>query len=119
MQAYLRANGQWSVYEKACPTTDAEEWDKKNKKALGNIALRLTPLIGSAICHLLTTKEVWNHLKEHFGSLSISNAYAELSKLLNTNIPTGQHPAPVITKIQSHFAYLKDTGFDFPTPVQA
>ena len=45
--------------------------------------------------------------------------YAELSKLLSTNIPASQHPAPAITKIQSHFAYLKDTGFDFPTPVQA
>ena len=119
MQAYLRANGQWSVYEKARPATDAEEWDKKNKKALGNIALRLTPSISSAVSHLGTTKEVWNHLKEHFGLPSIGNAYAELSKLLSTNIPASQHPAPAITKIQSHFAYLKDAGFDFPVPVQA
>ena len=119
MQAYLRANGQWSVYEMARPAADAEEWDEKNEKALGNIALRLTPLIGSAVSHLGTTKEGWNHLKEHFGSPSIGNAYAELSKLLNTTIPAGQHPAPAITKIQSHFAYLKDTGFDFPAPVQA
>ena len=76
-------------------------------------------MIGSAVSHLGTTKEVWNHLKEHFKSPSISNTYAELSKLLSTNIPAGQHPAPTITKIQSHFAYLKDTGFDFPAPVQA
>ena len=73
MQAYLRANGQWSVYEKACPAANAEEWDKKNEKALGNIALWLTPSIGSAVSHLGTTKEVWNHLKEHFGSPSIGN----------------------------------------------
>ena len=119
MQAYLRANSQWSVYEKACPAADAEEWDKKNEKALGNIALRLTLSIGSTVTHLGTTKEVWNHLKEHFGSLLIGNAYAELSKLLNTTIPAGQHPAPAITKFQSHFAYLKDTGFDFSAPVQA
>ena len=119
MQAYLRANGQWSVYEKARPAADPEEWNEKNEKALGNIALRLTPSIGSAVAHLGTTKEVWNHLKEHFGSPSIGNAYAELSRLLNTTIPAGQHPAPAITKIQSHFAYLKDTGFDFPALVQA
>ena len=119
MQVYLRANSQWSIYEKARPAADPEEWDKKNEKALGNIALRLTPLISSAVSHLGTTKEVWNHLKEHFGLLSIGNAYAELLKLLSTNIPTGQHPVPVITKIQSHFTYLKDAGFNFPTPVQA
>ena len=119
MQAYLRANGQWSVYEKARPATNAEEWDEKNEKALGNIALHLTPSIGSTVAHLGTTKEVWNHLKEHFGLPSIGNAYAEFSKLLNTTIPAGQHPAPAITKIQSHFAYLKDASFDFPAPVQA
>ena len=107
-QVYLRTNGQWFIYEKARPAADAEEWDEKNEKALGNIALRL-----SAVSHLGTTKEVWNHLKEHFGSPSIGNAYAELSKLLSTNIPAGQHPAPAITKIQSHFAYLKDASFDF------
>ena len=78
MQAYLRANSQWSIYEKACPAADPEEWNEKNKKALGNIALRLTPSICSAVAHLGTTKEVWNHLKEHFGSPSIGNAYAEL-----------------------------------------
>ena len=118
MQACLRANSQWSIYEKAHPAADTKEWDEKNEKALGNIALRLTPSIGSAVSHLGTTKEVWNHLKEHFRSLSIGNAYAELSKLLSTNIPAGQHPAPAITKIQSHFAYLKDASFDFPAPVQ-
>ena len=119
MQAYLRANSQWSIYEKARPAADPEEWDEKNEKTLGNIALRLTPSIGSTVAHLGTTKEVWNHLKEHFRSPSIGNAYAELSKLLNTTIPAGQHPAPTITKIQSHFVYLKDAGFDFPAPVQA
>ncbi|KIM55498.1 hypothetical protein SCLCIDRAFT_30357 [Scleroderma citrinum Foug A] len=34
-------------------------------------------------------------------------------------IPTGSHPAPMITKMLSHFMYLKDAGFDFPAPVQA
>ena len=76
-------------------------------------------MIGSAVAHFETTKEVWNHLKEHLGLPSIDNAYAELSKLLNTTIPADQHPAPAITKIQSHFAYLKDDDFDFPAPVQA
>ena len=33
-------------------------------------------------------------------------------------IPTS-HPAPTITKMLSHFAYLKDAGFKFPANVQA
>ena len=34
-------------------------------------------------------------------------------------IPAGSHPTPVITKMLSHFAYLKDAGFEFPINVQA
>ena len=34
-------------------------------------------------------------------------------------IPAGSHPAPAITKMLSHFAYLKDAGFKFPTNIQA
>ena len=36
-----------------------------------------------------------------------------------TTIPAGSHPAPAITKMLSHFAYLKDAGFEFPANVQA
>ena len=34
-------------------------------------------------------------------------------------IPASSHPAPTITKMLSHFAYLKDAGFEFPANVQA
>ena len=64
-------------------------------------------------------KEVWDHLKENYGAPSIGSAYAELSQLLTTTIPAGLHPAPAITKMLSHFAYLKDAGFEFPANVQA
>jgi len=53
-------------------------------------------------------------LRECLVAPSIGSAYAELSKLLLTSIPAGSHPAPAITKMLSHFIYLKDTGFDFP-----
>ena len=36
-----------------------------------------------------------------------------------TTIPAGSHPAPAITKMLSHFTYLKDAGFEFPAKVQA
>ncbi|KIM57312.1 hypothetical protein SCLCIDRAFT_54325, partial [Scleroderma citrinum Foug A] len=39
--------------------------------------------------------------------------------LLTTTIPADSHPAPAITKMLSHFAYLKDAGFEFPANVQA
>jgi len=61
---------------------------------------------------------VWDYLKKSFGAPSIGSAYAELSKLLSTTIPAGSHPALAITKMLSHFTYLKDAGFDFPAPVQ-
>ena len=34
-------------------------------------------------------------------------------------IPAGSHPTPAITKMLSHFAYLKDASFEFPANVQA
>ena len=34
-------------------------------------------------------------------------------------IPASSHPAPTIMKMLSHFAYLKDAGFEFPANVQA
>ena len=119
MQAYLRAQGQWFIYATAQPANEHNSWDEHNEKVLGNITLRVSPLIQTAISNLTMVKEVWDHLKENYGTPIIGNAYAELSQLLSTTIPTGSHPAPAITKMLSHFAYLKDTGFKFHTNVQA
>jgi len=95
-----------------------KNWDNNTKRALGNITLHLTPLIQVTITDLTTFKEVWDYLKKSFGAPSIGSAYAELSKLLSTTIPAGSHPAPAITKMLSHFTYLKDAGFNFPAPMQ-
>ena len=119
MQAYLRAQGQWFVFSTPRPADEFDSWDKHNKKALGNITLHVSPSIQTAIANLATVKEVWDHLKENYGAPSIGSAYAELSRLLTMTIPAGLHPAPMITKMLSHFAYLKDAGFEFPANVQA
>jgi len=121
MQAYLRAQGQWFVYSTTQPADshdDRNNWDDSTERALGNITLCLAPSIQVAVADLTTVKEVWDYLKKSFSAPSIGSAYAELSKLLLTTIPAGSHPAPVITKMLSHFTYLKDAGFDFPAPVQ-
>jgi len=121
MQAYLRAQGQWFVYLTTQPANghdDRNNWDDCTKRALGNITLCLTPLIQVAVTDLTTVKEVWDYLKKSFSAPSIGSAYAELSKLLSMTIPAGSHPAPTITKMLSHFSYLKDAGFNFPAPIQ-
>jgi len=121
MQAYLWAQGQWFVYSTTQPADghdDRNNWDDSTERALGNITLRLALSIQVAVADLTTVKEVWDYLKKSFGAPSIGSAYAELSKLLSTTIPAGSHPAPAITKMLSHFTYLKDAGFDFPAPVQ-
>jgi len=121
MQAYLLAQGQWFVYSTTQPADGHDNhnnWDDSTKRALGNITLHLAPSIQVAVADLTTVKEVWDYLKKSFGAPSIGSAYAELSKLLSTTIPAGSHPAPAITKMLSHFTYLKDAGFDFPAPMQ-
>ena len=119
MQAYLRAQGQWFIFSTPRPADEYDSWDKNNEKALGNITLRVSPSIQTAIADLAMVKEVWEHLKENYGTPSIGSAYAELSQLLTMTIPAGLHPTPAITKMLSHFTYLKDAGFEFPTNVQA
>ena len=119
MQAYLRAQGQWFIFGTAPLADETDSWDEHNEKALSNITLHISPSIQVAIAHLATVKEVWEHLKENYGTPSIGSAYAELSWLLSMTIPAGSHPTPAITKMLSHFAYLKDTGFEFPANVQA
>ena len=79
MQAYLRAQGQWFVFSTPCPADEFNSWDENNEKALGNITLRVSPSIQTAIADLATIKEVWDHLKENYGAPSISSTYAELS----------------------------------------
>ncbi|KIM62262.1 hypothetical protein SCLCIDRAFT_52699, partial [Scleroderma citrinum Foug A] len=96
-----------------------DSWDKINEKALGNITLCVSPSIQTMIANLVTIKEVWEHLKENYGTPSIGSAYAELSRLLTTTIPASSHPTPAITKMLSHFTYLKDASFKFPANVQA
>ena len=119
MQAYLRAQGQWFVFSTPRPADEFNSWDEHNEKVLGNITLRVSPSIQTTIADLATVKEVWDHHKENYSAPSIGSAYAKLSRLLTTTIPAGLHPAPAITKMLSHFAYLKDAGFDFPANVQA
>ncbi|KIM54158.1 hypothetical protein SCLCIDRAFT_1155022 [Scleroderma citrinum Foug A] len=121
MQAYLRAQGQWFIFMVHEPfpgfpmqSSPYDSWDENNEKALGNITLHVSPLIQTAIADFATVKEVWDHLEENYGAPSSSSAYAKLSCLLMMTIPTGSHPVPVITKMLSHFAYLKDAGFEFP-----
>jgi len=119
MQAYLWAQGQWYVYSTTQPAdghNDRKEWDNNTKRVLGNITLRLAPSIQVAVSKLTSVKEVWDYLKKNFSAPSIGSAYTELSKLLATSIPAGSHPAPAITKLLSHFTYLKDAGFKFPAP---
>ena len=79
MQAYLRAQGQWFVFSTPRPADEFDSWDENNEKALGNITLCISPSIQTTIADLATIKEVWDHLKENYGTPSISSAYAELS----------------------------------------
>ncbi|KIM59574.1 hypothetical protein SCLCIDRAFT_125997 [Scleroderma citrinum Foug A] len=119
MQAYLRAQGQWFVFSTPRLADEFDSWDEHNEKVLGNITLRISPSIQTAIANLATIKEVWDHLKENYGAPSIGSTYAELSRLLMMTIPAGLHPTPAITKMLSHITYLKDASFEFPVNMQA
>lgn len=121
MWAYLRSQGQWYIMEQKCPGNKEDtqaSWDDHNEKAMGNIILRLAPPLCIQVTECDSAKSIWDNLDMAFGKPSIGTAFTEFKALLETTIPASTHPALALTKIQAHFTYLKEAGFELSKPVQ-
>ncbi|KAF9227471.1 hypothetical protein BS17DRAFT_661767, partial [Gyrodon lividus] len=53
------------------------------------------------------------------GAPGVATTYTEFKAMLDTPIPSHEHPTPAFSKINAHFAQLADADFEISPKVQA
>jgi hypothetical protein len=135
MQSYLMSQGQWKCtrgapapelkHEKDGKTVgtatqeDVDSWDNDCERALGNIRLRLHHTIGSQYGTTDHPADLWDELKEKYGSPGMTRAFVEFKGAMDTVIPNGSDPSPALDKILAHFTILQQMKWDIPQRIQA
>jgi hypothetical protein len=89
------------------------------ERALGNIRLRLHHTIGSQYGTTDHPADLWDDLKEKYGSPGMTRAFVEFKGAMDTVIPNGSDPSPALDKILAHFTILKQMKWDIPQRIQA
>ncbi|KAF9224712.1 hypothetical protein BS17DRAFT_701849 [Gyrodon lividus] len=111
MELFLMAQGLYHIINNECPlpneeddnTTNITEWNHHNTQAISNLCLRLTPNILAKVLSKTTASSIWSSLKEEHGTPGIATTYTEFKAMLDTPIPSHEHPAPASSKISAHF----------------
>ncbi|KAF9220856.1 hypothetical protein BS17DRAFT_848149, partial [Gyrodon lividus] len=94
-------------------------WNHHNTQVISNLHLCFTPNILVKVLSKTTASSIWSSLKEEYGTPGIAATYGEFKAMLDTPIPSHEHPAPAFSKINTHFAQLADTDFEISPKVQA
>ena len=74
-------------------------WQKSNDMAIRNITLHLSPAIQQRLNPGLNAKDLWNWVKDTYGSASIPSVYRDLKEAISICINPNQHPGPQLDKI--------------------
>jgi len=132
MQAYLMSLGQWKTTKEGATVpnlvttkldgvetgnnqSDIDAWNETAEKAVGNICLRLSESIGSQFTSVEDPAEIWESLKEKYGSPGMPSAFIEFKGVMETVIPSSGDPAPAIDKILSHHHRLSAMQWSPPS----
>ncbi|KAF5318350.1 hypothetical protein D9611_014250 [Ephemerocybe angulata] len=103
------------------PTSEELEaqakWDMQDKQARGAIILRLTPSVRSVVIPKKTSKEVWDLLKETYGTPGITVIYADFKKLVSFRF-SGNDPRPELAKFQEFLDKLTANKVSFDPFIQ-
>ncbi|KAF9223492.1 hypothetical protein BS17DRAFT_655243, partial [Gyrodon lividus] len=127
MELFLMAQGLYHIITDKCPspneeddnTTDITKWNHHNTQAIGNLCLCLAPNILVKVLLKTTASSIRSSLKEEYGTPGIAATYMEFKAMLDTLIPSHEHPAPAFSKINAHFVRLTDVDFEISPKVQA
>ena len=131
MQAYLQQQEVWIIVDPpagvAAPTlaqdgsnrNEVLGWAQMEAKAMGSIRLRLNAEVTRLVSDATTAKGLWEALKELYGTTSAMGAFSIYKATNNVQIPSNEHPGPVIAKIQSNLDQLANTGADVPMNLRA
>jgi hypothetical protein len=118
MESYLKATGLWSAISTKKPAAretvsltasnkkEVAEWVENNMKTCSSIQLRLSPSVRASLKFEDSAAAIWQSLKENYSHFTLSNTYHKFKGLLDTYIPTAQHPAPALNKMQAHWEAL-------------
>ncbi|KIJ09172.1 hypothetical protein PAXINDRAFT_17734 [Paxillus involutus ATCC 200175] len=98
---------------------DIFSWKQDDTKALGYLILRVQESIRVKHDALVSAKAFWDALSVEYGTQGVSATYGEFKAMLDTPIPSNQHPASAFNKINAHFTRLKKADFEIPIKVQA
>ncbi|KIJ18217.1 hypothetical protein PAXINDRAFT_9301 [Paxillus involutus ATCC 200175] len=94
-------------------------WKQDDTKVLGYLILRIQENIHVKHNALDTAKALWDALSTEYGTQGISATYGEFKVMLDTPIPSNQHPTSAFNKINAHFTCLKKADFETLSKVQA
>ncbi|KAF9225102.1 hypothetical protein BS17DRAFT_650001, partial [Gyrodon lividus] len=73
----------------------------------------------SKVLSKTTASSIWSSLKEEYGTPGVATTYAEFKAMLDTPIPSHEHPTPAFSKINAHFVWLAEADFEISPKVQA
>jgi hypothetical protein len=130
MKGFLMAQGVSHVLTEDCPSpttyddnsnnaNDIFSWKQDDTKALEYLILRVQESIRVKHDALISAKAFWDALSAEYGTQGVSATYGEFKAMLDTPIPSNQHPASAFNKINTHFTRLKKADFEIPIKVQA
>ncbi|KAL7281613.1 hypothetical protein ACG7TL_004930 [Trametes sanguinea] len=131
MKAYLQQQEVWYVVELpdgiTAPTLAEDSsnrneviaWTTTQSKAMGSIRLRLNDKVAKLVKDATTAKELWDDLKEFYGTTSALGAYSYYKAAVGTCIPPNEHPDPAIAKIQGNLDQIEGAGINIPANLRA
>ncbi|KAL7284806.1 hypothetical protein ACG7TL_002116 [Trametes sanguinea] len=131
MKAYLQQQEVWYIVELpdgiTAPTlaedgsnrNEVIAWTTTQSKAMGSIRLRLNDEVAKLVKDATTAKELWDDLKEFYGTTSALGAYSYYKAAVGTRIPLNEHPGPAIAKIQGNLDQLEGAGINIPANLRA
>jgi hypothetical protein len=110
MKPYLMSLGVFRVVS-GKEDQDSETFDAHNEKAIGTLVLKMAPTLHQKWQNVEMAKDIWEGLKNQFSTPSLAIVYGEFKKLMDSQIPAGNHPAPSFAAINNHFALLQEYNY--------
>jgi hypothetical protein len=99
MKPYLMSQGVFCVIS-GKEDADSDTYNAHNEKAIGTLVLQMAPTLHQKWQSVEEAKDIWDGLKAQFSTPSLAVVYGEFKKLMDSQIPAGNHPVkrPTLTK---------------------
>jgi hypothetical protein len=110
MKPYLMSQGVFCVVS-GKEDVDLDTYNAHNEKAIGTLVLKIAPTLCQKWQNIEEAKDIWKGLKNQFSTPSLTVVCGEFKKLMDTQIPISNHPAPSFAAINNHFALLWEYNY--------